>query len=491
MMKHLQKLGSALMLPVACLPICGILMGLGYALAPAVMGVPGAASEGFAYVLGFFLIKAGAALIDNMAILFCIGVAVGLAKENNGTAGLAGLVSWLMITTLLNPGTVGVIAPKLIASETNAVAFSKIANPFTGILAGIIGALCYNKFKDTKLPDVLAFFSGKRSVSIVTAVVSIVVSAVLLFVWPVVFGVLVAIGKGIVSLDAVGAGIYAFLNRLLIPTGLHHALNNVFWFDTIGLGDLTAYWGAKTSADVGWSVGMYMAGFFPCMMFGIPGAALAMIQTAKTSKRKATIGIVGSAALCAFICGVTEPFEFAFMFLAFPLYIVYALLYGIFTTISVALGFRAGFCFSAGATDLLFSASLPAAAKTWLILPLGIAAFVVFYLVFLFAIKKWDLKTPGREDDQDGEMKIELANNDFTAMAQIILEGVGGKENVASIDHCITRLRLEVKDRLQVDEKKIKSSGAAGVIRPGKTSVQVIIGPKVQFVYDEFKKLAQ
>ncbi len=491
MMKHLQKLGSALMLPVACLPICGILMGLGYALAPAVMGVPGAASEGFAYVLGFFLIKAGAALIDNMAILFCIGVAVGLAKENNGTAGLAGLVSWLMITTLLNPGTVGVIAPKLIASETNAVAFSKIANPFTGILAGIIGAMCYNKFKDTKLPDVLAFFSGKRSVSIVTAVVSIVVSAVLLFVWPVVFGVLVAIGKAIVSLDAVGAGIYAFLNRLLIPTGLHHALNNVFWFDTIGLGDLTAYWGAKTSADVGWSVGMYMAGFFPCMMFGIPGAALAMIQTAKTSKRKATIGIVGSAALCAFICGVTEPFEFAFMFLAFPLYIVYALLYGIFTTISVALGFRAGFCFSAGATDLLFSASLPAAAKTWLILPLGIAAFVVFYLVFLFAIKKWDLKTPGREDDQDGEMKIELANNDFTAMAQIILEGVGGKENVASIDHCITRLRLEVKDRLQVDEKKIKSSGAAGVIRPGKTSVQVIIGPKVQFVYDEFKKLAQ
>ena len=491
MMKHLQKLGSALMLPVACLPICGILMGLGYALAPAVMGVPGAASEGFAYVLGFFLIKAGAALIDNMAILFCIGVAVGLAKENNGTAGLAGLVSWLMITTLLNPGTVGVIAPKLIASETNAVAFSKIANPFTGILAGIIGAMCYNKFKDTKLPDVLAFFSGKRSVSIVTAVVSIVVSAVLLFVWPVVFGVLVAIGKAIVSLDAVGAGIYAFLNRLLIPTGLHHALNNVFWFDTIGLGDLTAYWGAKTSADVGWSVGMYMAGFFPCMMFGIPGAALAMIQTAKTSKRKATIGIVGSAALCAFICGVTEPFEFAFMFLAFPLYVDYALLYGIFTTVSVALGFRAGFCFSAGATDLLFSASLPAAAKTWLILPLGIAAFVVFYLVFLFAIKKWDLKTPGREDDQDGEMKIELANNDFTAMAQIILEGVGGKENVASIDHCITRLRLEVKDRLQVDEKKIKSSGAAGVIRPGKTSVQVIIGPKVQFVYDEFKKLAQ
>ena len=491
MMKYLQKLGKAMMLPVAALPICGILMGLGYALAPAAMGAAGA-TEGFAYVLGVFLIKAGAALIDNMAILFAIGVGVGLAKDNDGTAGLAGMVSYLMITTLLNPGTVSTIAPGMIASEINQVAFAKIGgNAFIGILAGIVGGISYNKFKGTKMPDVLAFFSGKRSVAIVTAVVSIVVAAILLFVWPVIFGGLVALGNAIVGLDAVGAGIYAFLNRLLIPTGLHHALNNVFWFDTIGLGDLSAYWGAKTSADMGWSVGMYMAGFFPCMMFGIPGAALAMIQTAKPGKKKNAIGIVGAAAVCAFICGVTEPFEFAFMFLAFPLYVVYAALYGIFTTIAVALGFRAGFVFSAGATDLIFSASLPAAANTWLILPLGAAAFIVFYFVFKFAITKWDLKTPGREDDQEGELKIELANDDYTTMAQIILEGLGGKENVTSIDHCITRLRLEVKDRLLVDEKKIKSSGASGVIRPGKTAVQVVIGPKVQFVYEEFKKIAE
>ena len=491
MMKYLQKLGKAMMLPVAALPICGILMGLGYALAPAAMGAAGA-TEGFAYVLGVFLIKAGAALIDNMAILFAIGVGVGLAKDNDGTAGLAGMVSYLMITTLLNPGTVSTIAPGMIASEINQVAFAKIGgNAFIGILAGIVGGICYNKFKGTKLPDVLAFFSGKRSVAVVTAVVSIVVAAILLFVWPVIFGGLVALGNAIVGLDAVGAGIYAFLNRLLIPTGLHHALNNVFWFDTIGLGDLSAYWGAKTSADMGWSVGMYMAGFFPCMMFGIPGAALAIIQTAKPGKRKNAIGIVGTAAVCAFICGVTEPFEFAFMFLAFPLYVVYAALYGIFTTIAVALGFRAGFVFSAGATDLIFSASLPAAANTWLILPLGAAAFIVFYFVFKFAITKWNLKTPGREDDQEGELKIYLANDDYTTMAQIILEGLGGKENVTSIDHCITRLRLEVKDRLLVDEKKIKSSGASGVIRPGKTAVQVVIGPKVQFVYEEFKKITE
>ena len=491
MMKYLQKLGKAMMLPVAALPICGILMGLGYALAPAAMGAAGA-TEGFAYVLGVFLIKAGAALIDNMAILFAIGVGVGLAQDKDGTAGLAGMISYLMITTLLNPGTVSTIAPGMIASEINQVAFAKIGgNAFIGILAGIVGGICYNKFKGTKLPDVLAFFSGKRSVAIVTAVVSIVVAAILLFVWPVIFGGLVALGNAIVGLGAVGAGIYAFLNRLLIPTGLHHALNNVFWFDTIGLGDLSAYWGAKTSADMGWSVGMYMAGFFPCMMFGIPGAALAIIQTAKPGKRKNAIGIVGTAAVCAFICGVTEPFEFAFMFLAFPLYVVYAALYGIFTTIAVALGFRAGFCFSAGATDLIFSASLPAAANTWLILPLGAAAFIVFYFVFKFAITKWDLKTPGREDDQEGELKIEMASDDYTTMAQIILEGLGGKENVTSIDHCITRLRLEVKDRLLVDEKKIKSSGASGVIRPGKTAVQVVIGPKVQFVYEEFKKIAE
>ncbi len=498
MMKHLQKLGKAMMLPVAALPICGILMGLGYALAPAAMGAAGA-TEGFRYILGVFLIKAGAALIDNMAILFAIGVGVGLSKGNDGTGGLAGMVSYLMITTLLNPNTVAIIAPGMIADEVNAVAFAKIGgNAFIGILGGVIGGICYNKFRSTKLPDALAFFSGKRSVAIVTALVSIVVSAVLLFAWPIIFKALYTIGQGIAKLGAVGAGIYAFLNRLLIPTGLHHALNNVFWFDTIGLGDLNAYWGGLVQGDtmangteITWSVGTYMAGFFPCMMFGIPGAALAIIQTAKTKKRKTAAGIVGAAALCAFICGVTEPFEFAFMFLAFPLYIVYALLYGIFAAVTVALGFRAGFCFSAGATDLIFSASLPAAANTWLILPLGIAAFIIFYLVFKFAITKWNLKTPGREDDQEGELKIELANNDFTTMAQIILEGVGGKENVAGIDHCITRLRLEVKDRLLVDEKKIKSSGASGVIRPGKTAVQVVIGPKVQFVYEEFKKIAE
>ncbi|MDO4345209.1 MAG: PTS transporter subunit EIIC [Eubacteriales bacterium] len=487
-MKYLQKLGKALMLPVACLPICGILMGIGYLLCPATM--QGGDIIGFGQKLGFLLVKAGGALIDNMALLFVIGVGVGMADDHDGTAGLAALASWLMITTLLSVGTVTTIMPSVADNADKSLAFSKIANPFIGILSGIIGATCYNKFKGTMLPDWLSFFSGKRCVAIVSGVVSIIASVILLFVWPIIFGALIAVGEAIVGMGAVGAGIYAFLNRLLIPTGLHHALNNVFWFDTIGLGDLTHFWAGETSADVTWSLGMYMSGFFPCMMFGIPGAALAMIQCAKDNKKKVAIGLVASAAVCAFICGVTEPFEFGFMFLAPGLYVIYALLYGIFTVITVALGFRAGFSFSAGATDLLFSASLPAAAKTWLIIPLGIAAFVVFYLVFRFAITKWDLKTPGREDDDlEAEKNVVLANNDFTQVASIVLEGLGGKANVKSLDNCITRLRLEVNDYTQVDEKKIKSAGVAGIIRPSKTAVQVIIGPKVQFVADEMKKM--
>ncbi len=488
MMKHLQKLGKALMLPVACLPICGILMGLGYALCKQTM--QGGEISGFVNLLGFFLVKAGGALIDNMALLFVIGVGVGMADDHDGTAGLASLAAWLMITNLLAVGNVTTMFPSIAEDVNKTLAFSAIANPFIGILSGIIGALCYNRFKSTKLPDWMSFFSGKRCVAIISGVVSIIVAAILLLVWPVVYGALLAIGNGIVSLDAVGAGIYAFLNRLLIPTGLHHALNNVFWFDTVGLGDLKHFWAGDTSADVAWSLGMYMSGFFPCMMFGIPGAALAMIHTAKDGKKKVAIGLVASSAVCAFVCGVTEPFEFGFMFLAPVLYLIYALLYGIFTFVTTLLGFRAGFSFSAGATDLVFSASLPAAEKTWMILPLGLAAFVVFYVVFRFAIVKFDLKTPGREDDDvEAEKKAVLSNSDFAQVAAIVLEGLGGKANVVSLDNCITRLRLEIKDYTQVDEKKIKSAGVAGVMRPSKNAVQVIVGTKVQFVADEMKRM--
>ena len=488
MMKYLQKLGKSLMLPVAVLPICGLLMGIGYALCPSTM--QGGTVEGLAQIIGFLLVKAGGALIDNMQILFVIGVAVGMADEADGTPALAGLASWLMIQQLLSTGVVSTIMPNVVEGTTEYLAFSKISNPFIGILCGLIGAFAYNRFKNTQLPDFLAFFSGKRFVAMAAAVISIVASVILLFAWPLVFGALVALGNGIAGMGAIGAGLYAFFNRLLIPIGMHHALNNVFWFDTIGLGDLTNFWAGKTSADVSWSLGMYMSGFFPCMMFGVPAAAAAMIATAKN--KKAAAGLLISTAVCAFVCGVTEPFEFSFMFVAFPLYVVYAALYGIFTVITYYTGFRAGFSFSAGATDLLFSSQLPAANNIWMIIPLGIGAAIVFFVVFYALIKAFDFKTPGREDEDentDAEKKIVLANNNFTQVAAGVLAAVGGKENVKNVEYCATRLRFEIKDYTAVDEKAVKAAGAAGVVRPSKNACQVIIGTKVQFVYDELKKM--
>ena len=482
-MKFLQRLGKAIMLPVACLPLCGILMGIGYLLCP--VSMQGGEIVGLVPKIGLYLVKAGSALIDHMALLFAVGVGVGMAEDRDGMAGLSALVSWLTVTTLLRTDNVVQFIPAL--SESAQLAFAKIENPFIGILTGLIGAACYQRFKSTKLPEWLAFFSGKRSAVLMSGLVSILCSALLFVLWPLLFGGLTRLGLRIVALGPAGAGIYAFLNRLLIPLGLHHALNNVFWFDTIGLGDLTHFWAGDTSADVTWSLGMYMSGFFPCMMFGIPGAALAMIRSAQSKRRKAAVGILASGALCAFICGVTEPFEFAFMFAAPVLYAVYALLYGIFSWIVALLGFRAGFAFSAGATDLLFSASLPAAQKTWMILPLGAAAFVVFYLVFRVLIVRFDLKTPGREEKslplpEQGKAgdrpRDPGAVKGFDIPA--ILDGLGGKENIAVLDNCMTRLRVEVRDGAKVNDQTLRAAGAKGVVHLGETGVQVVIGLKVQ-----------
>lgn len=475
MMKYLQRIGKSLMLPVATLPVAGILMGIGYWIDPIGWGSNS--------VLAAFLIKAGAAIIDNMAILFAIGVAIGMADENDGTAALSGLVSWLMITTLLSSGAVAVFT-----GADPDPAFGKIANQFIGILSGLIGATCYNKFKNTKLPDALAFFSGKRSVAIVTAGVTIVVSFVLFFVWPLVYGGLVNFGEAIVGTGALGAGIYAFLNRLLIPVGLHHALNSVFWFDVAGINDLPNFWSANGNGVLG-TTGMYMAGFFPVMMFGLPAACLAMYHTAKTNKKKLVAALLGAAALCSFFTGVTEPVEFAFMFLAPGLYLVHALLTGLSAFVVAILPARAGFNFSAGLVDYILSFKAPMAQNPLLLLPIGLVFGGIYYSVFRFLIVKFNLKTPGREDDIESEKGVVLNNSDYTAVAKAVLAAIGGKANVVSADNCITRLRLEIKDNTLVNEKQIKAAGVAGVIRPSKTSVQVVVGTQVQFVADEFKKL--
>ena len=367
-------------------------------------------------------------------------------------------------------------------------AFAKIETQFIGILCGLIGASCYNRFRNTKLPDFLGFFSGKRSVAIITAGVSIVASLILFFVWPFVYGALVAFGTAITSTGAIGAGIYGFLNRLLIPLGLHHALNSVFWFDVAGIEDLGNFWAGL--GEYG-KTGMYMSGFFPVMMFGLPAGALAMYHTAKTKKKKIAAGLLASAALCSFFTGVTEPMEFAFMFLAPGLYLIHALLTGISLFVVALLPARAGFYFSAGFVDWFLSFKAPMAQNPWLLIPIGLATAVLYYLIFRFAIVKFNLKTPGREDDEYGEeeMKATLSNDNFGEVAATIMAGLGGKDNIVSLDNCITRLRVEVKDYTAVDEKQIKSAGVAGILRPSKTTVQVIVGTQVQHVADEMKKL--
>ncbi len=470
------------MLPVAALPLSGLLLGIGYFIDPSGWGANN--------LLAAFMVKGGAAILDNLGILFAIGVGFGMTDNDDGAGALAALVSMLMLNTLLSTGSAQMFS-NILGRELSAVdlaAFGKVGNgnAFLGILAGLIGSTCYNKFSDVRLHDAFAFFSGKRCVAIITGFVTMVTSAILFFIWPMVFGGLVGFGEGIASLGAFGAGIYGFFNRLLIPTGLHHALNAVFWFDIAGINDLGNFWSPNAPAG-DW--GLYMSGFFPIMMFGIPGAALAIYQTAKPENRKAVGSLMGAAAICSFITGVTEPIEFAFMFAAPMLFVVHALLTGISLTVVGMLGIRAGFNFSAGSIDLLLSSATPHAVNPWMLLPIGLAFGVLYYVVFRFVIVKFDLKTPGREDDEIEVKVVALADNDFTRVAEIVLEGLGGAGNLVTIDNCAVRLRLEINDQDLVDEKKIKSAGITGVMRPGKNTIQVIIGSQVQAVAAELKKL--
>lgn len=474
MMKYLQRLGKSLMLPVAALPVASILMGIGYWIDPTGWGANN--------VMAAFLLKAGGALIDNMAILFAIGVAVGMSDDNDGTAGLAGLVSWLMITTLLSPAVVGMFKGIDVAEVP--AAFSKIQTQFVGIVAGLIGATCYNKFKNTKLPDALGFFSGKRSVAIMTALASLVAALVLFFVWPVVYNALVSFGKAIVSTGAVGSGIYAFFNRLLIPTGLHHALNSVFWFDVAGINDIGNFWAGTGTQGV---TGMYMTGFFPVMMFGLPAGALAMYHTAKDNKKKAVYGLLLAAALSSFFTGVTEPLEFAFMFLAPGLYVVHAALTGVSAIVCTLLPVRAGFNFSAGFVDWVLSFKAPMAENPLWLIPIGLVFAILYYVVFRFVITKFNLKTPGREDDDDELSENVAVSGDMNELAKAYIQALGGKENIVSVDNCVTRLRLGVKDNAIIKDKSLTALGARGVIRPGKGNIQVIVGTNVQFVADAIK----
>ncbi|GAB2691164.1 PTS system N-acetylglucosamine-specific IIC component [Microbacterium marinum] len=475
-MKFFQRLGRSLMLPVAVLPVAAILSGIGYWIKSANGGDDNVASA--------FLAAAGGALLSNIALLFAVGVSIGMAKKSDGTSALAGLVSWLTVTTMLSPTTIGALTGA--AAEDVDLAFTNIQNVFVGIICGLIGAWCYNRFRDTKLPDALSFFSGRRSVAIVTAGASLVLSVALMFVWPFVYGGLVSFGEWIVTLGPVGAGLYGFFNRLLIPLGLHHALNSVFWFDVAGINDLNNFLQGSSGDGVYGVTGQYMTGFFPIMMFGLPGAALAMYVTAKTTRRKVTAGILLSGAISSFFVGVTEPLEFAFMFLAPWLYLVHAVFMGISLFVSALLPVRMGFGFSGGFIDLVLSWMNPLAQNPWLIPVMGVFWFAVYFVVFRWIIRRWDLKTPGREDDEviDDETTDAAPRGDFHATAERFVAALGGSANIVELENCATRLRMEVADTSKVDDKALARAGAAGTIRPGGTSVQVVYGLNVQFVKD-------
>ncbi len=482
-MRYLQKIGRALMLPVACLPAAGILYGIGYWIDPIGWGANS--------VYAALCIKAASAIIDQIPMLFALGVSIGMASDRDGTSALAGLVSWLMITTLLSSNAIAMYT-KVDVSQVPA-AFGKIQNAFIGILAGLIGAGCYNKFKNTKLPDWLAFFSGRRCVAIITALTSIVAAGILYYIWPLVYQALVNFGITVSGFGALGAGVYAMLNRALIPLGLHHALNAVFWFDTAGINDLVNFWKGTGTQGV---TGMYMTGFFPVMMFGLVAGAYAMYKTAKPEKKKITASLLLAGALASFFTGITEPIEFSFMFMSPLLYLIHAVLTGLSAVICAYLPVRCGFNFSAGMVDYILSFKAPMAENPILIIPIGLAFAAIYYFVFMWAITKFNLKTPGRENDDelilkaaaDKIKKLDSAS-DFEQAAKIILEGLGGLENLKEYDYCATRIRVEVNDYTQVDEKKIKSAGIPGVIRPSQNNVQVVVGTKVQFVFDELKRI--
>ena len=477
---YLQKVGRALMVPVAVLPAAAILMGVGYGIDPQGWGGDSATAA--------FLIKAGSAVIDNMSLLFAVGVAYGMSKDKDGAAALSGLVGFLVVTTLLSPGAVAQIQG-IDPSEVSA-AFGKINNQFVGILVGIISAELYNKFSEVELHKALAFFSGRRLVPIVVSVVMILVSFILMAVWPIIFDGLQSFGEKISELGSIGAGIYAFMNRLLIPVGLHHALNSVFWFDVAGINDIPNFLSGQNGIDAGTAIlgktGMYQAGFFPIMMFGLPGGALAIYHMAKPENKEKVASIMLAAALASFFTGVTEPLEFSFMFVAPVLYVIHALLTGVSVFFAAQMEWMAGFGFSAGLVDMVLSSQNPLATKWYMLLVQGVAFFAIYYFVFVAVIKGLNLKTLGREDTEEADTKVSASENADELATQYV-SALGGLDNLEVIDACITRLRLTLKDRTVVNEADLKALGAMGVVKLGENNLQVIIGPQAESIANRMK----
>lgn len=518
-MQALQSLGRALMGAVAVMPVAAILMGIGYWIDPEGFG----ANNFFAAIL----IKSGGAVLDNLGWIFAIAIAFGLAKDHNGAAALSGFLGFGTVKLLLEAKAVAGyrgVDPEALEGQAKldwiAQGWDAIndKNVLIGILTGILAAGIYNRFHATRLPDFLAFFSGRRLVPILTSLLSILLAGVLYLVWPLVYSALFGFGMWVQGFGPIGAGLYGLINRLLIPTGLHHALNSIFWFDVIGIDDIGKFLrGGETislaeaatgpancpgvwqdgACQVVGVVGQYQAGFFPIMMFGLPGAALAIFLRADARRRKAIGSLMFAGALASIFTGVTEPLEFSFMFAAPLLYVVHAIFTGISLFIASTFEWTAGFGFSAGLVDMVLSSNNPIAREWWMLLVMGVGFFVLYFVSFYYLIPLLNLKTPGRGDAPSGAAEGEegaeaasaAASEEPDALASTIVAGLGGAQNISSLDYCATRLRVAVHDGDQVDEGRIRSAGVAGIIRPSRTAVQVVIGPQVQFVYDDAARI--
>ena len=476
----LQKLGKALMLPIAVLPVAGILLRLGQADVMTKLGaltVDGEIGNQFLHTLLQVCGEAGNAVFGtNMAFIFAIGIAVGLAKANHGAAGLAGAVGFLMLENV----TKVIWQLPQFAGETHSLGV------FGGIIIGIVAGCLYNKFYDIKLPDFLGFFGGKRFVPIVTGFSATLLGVALGYIWPYVERVFAALNSFIAAAGAVGDFCFGFFNRLLIPTGLHHVLNNYVWQlygDYNGTtGDLNRFFALDPTA------GKFMTGFFPIMMFALPAAALAMYVCARKENKAVVGGALASVAFTAFLTGITEPLEFMFMFLAPVLYGIHAVLTGISMAVVNLLGIRSGFSFSAGAIDLAINWGI--SEKPFMLILIGLIFAVIYFFIFVFAIKKFNIPTPGRENDAEtDEMAHLVEDKGLSELAAMYIEKLGGKNNIQEVDSCITRLRLTLKDSKIVEEKDMKALGAAGIMRPNSKNLQVIVGTKAELIAEEMKKL--
>lgn len=512
----LQRVGRSFMLPIALLPVAGLLLGIGSSFTNETMlaayGLNSVIHPGtLIYTILDVMSQTGSAVFNNLALLFAMGVAIGMARKEKEVAALSGAVAYIIMNTAIQAmiNAAGGVEAMPANSTTTMLGITTLQmGVFGGIVVGLGVAALHNKFYKIELPQVLAFFGGTRFVPIVSSIVYLVVGIAMFYIWPVVQSGIAALGALVLASGYAGTFIYGLLERALIPFGLHHVFYMPFWQTAVGgtaIIDGVTVTGAqniffaelasKSTTVFSVSATRFMAGKFPFMMFGLPGAALAMYQCAKPEKKKAAGGLLLSAALTAFLTGITEPLEFTFIFVALPMYAVHCVLAGLSFMLMHILNVGVGMTFSGGLIDLVLFGVMQGNAKThwvWVVV-VGAVYFVLYYIIFRFMISKFDYKTPGRDDAEEvklytrADVNARSAASGSTAPAgddpvsALIVEGLGGAANLSDVDCCATRLRCTVKDAALVKQDVLKASGASGVICKG-NGVQVVYGPKVAVI---------